>query len=211
MATGGVLLHRRQHVEQPHRVGIKHRAAAKQRKTVAAQVDHVDVGGTQRDAFFQNARAFIDHGIHQPLNDLLVSDAAPLNADVGRMLDDHRVDRLARNRLALARLVVVPAGARLLTETAHLAQQVGGFGIHDVGFIKVAPLADVPADVVASQIPHAERPHRTAKLLDGLVNLLGQATLFQQKAGLAAVLLDDPVANKTVAHARHHADFFQFF
>src|SRR6185436_16358134 len=44
------LLDRIQDVLQADRVGIEHRPAAVGREAVAGQVDHVDVGGAQRDA-----------------------------------------------------------------------------------------------------------------------------------------------------------------
>ena len=69
---------------------------------------------------------------------------------------------------------------------------------------QVTALADCPPDVVARQVPHTERPHRKAKLLDRFVHLLRGAALIEQEAGLAAVLLDHAVANEAIAHARDH-------
>ena len=47
-------------VLQADRVRVPHGSAAIAGKTVAGDVNDVDIGGAQRVAFFQNARAFID-------------------------------------------------------------------------------------------------------------------------------------------------------
>ena len=81
--------------------------------------------GAQRDAFLEDLRAFVDQRVDQALHDLLVGDLARRDAELLAVLLDHLVDDLARDRVALAGLVVVPAGAGLLAEAAQLAQLVG--------------------------------------------------------------------------------------
>ena len=72
------------------------------------------------------------------------------------------------------------------------------------GFLRVVPLADVPADVVAREIRHAERAHREAELLDGLVDLLRRGALFQQQQCLLRILVDHAIADEAIADAGHH-------
>src|SRR2546427_3577996 len=73
-------LDRVQHFVQSHRVGVEHRPAAVRRKAVAGEIDHVDVGGAQRDAFLEDVRAFVGERIHAALDDFLVRDLARLVA-----------------------------------------------------------------------------------------------------------------------------------
>ncbi len=146
----------------------------------------------------------VDQREHQALHDLLVGDLARLDAELLAVLGDHVLDQLGRDRVALAGLVVVPAGAGLLAEAAQLAQLVGAAAVLHVGPLGGAALADRPADVVAGQVAHAERAHGEAEPLDRLVHLLRRAALVQQEAGLAAVLLDHAVADEAVADAGDH-------
>ena len=41
-------------------IGPEHRSAGDFREAVAVEIDDVDIARTQRDAFFQNPRAFVD-------------------------------------------------------------------------------------------------------------------------------------------------------
>src|SRR6266496_538421 len=63
-----------QHFVQAYGVGIEHRSAAIRRKAIAGEIDHVDVGGAQRDAFLQNVRAFVGKRVDAALDDLVVRD-----------------------------------------------------------------------------------------------------------------------------------------
>src|SRR5687767_4276602 len=72
-------LDRSQHFLQPDRVGVEHRPAAVRREAVTREIDHVDVGGAQRDAFLEDVRGLVDQRVDQPLDDLLVGNRASLN------------------------------------------------------------------------------------------------------------------------------------
>src|SRR5436190_2290188 len=146
---GGKALHRLDDVEKALLVGIVHRPAAEEREAVAGEVDHVDVARAHRDAFVDDLGALVDERVDQTLDDLLVADLPRRDAEPGTVLLDHVGDDLARDRVALARHVVVPAGTGLLAEAAQLAQQVGGLRVADVGLLDIAALPAVPADVVA--------------------------------------------------------------
>mmetsp|Transcript_21061 Transcript_21061/g.81577 ORF Transcript_21061/g.81577 Transcript_21061/m.81577 type:complete len:639 (-) Transcript_21061:1062-2978(-) len=149
-------------------------------------------------------RRFVDQGEHQAVDDLLVADVARLGTDGLAVLLQQLVDDRRRDRIALAGLVVIPASAGLLAEAAQFAQAVGAGRVLHARLLDIAALANGPADVIAGQVAHSEGAHREAELLDGLVHLLRAATLVQQEAGLAAVLLDHAVADEAVADARDH-------
>src|SRR6266853_452202 len=57
---GGEALHAVDDVVQAHLVGVEHRPAPVQGKTVTGQVDHVDVGSTRCNAVLQDRRPFVD-------------------------------------------------------------------------------------------------------------------------------------------------------
>ena len=66
---------------QANIVGIMHRAAAPDRKAIAIDPDHVDIARPQSHALLQNARALVDHGENQPLDNLLTLDRSPRDAE----------------------------------------------------------------------------------------------------------------------------------
>src|SRR5690606_23074194 len=101
----------------------------------------------------------------QPLDDLFVADPAWLHADFFAMRRNEFLDHRIGYRLAIAGLVAIPAGPGLLAEAADLAELVGNRRVLVVGLFDIAPLADVPADVVAGEIGHPERAHRETELL----------------------------------------------
>ena len=69
--------------------------------------------------------------------------------------------------VALAGFVAIPARAGLLAEAAELADAIGDAHVAHLRMLGVVTLADVPADVVAREIRHAERAHREAEGFDG--------------------------------------------
>src|SRR5262245_38863523 len=66
------------HFLQPDSVRVPHRAAAPRRVAVAVDVDDVYVDGPQRDAFFQDLRAFVDQRVLRAFDDLFFGDRAAL-------------------------------------------------------------------------------------------------------------------------------------
>ena len=204
-------MHGLHHIEQTHLIGIIHRAAAPNGETVAHQIHHVDVAGFGRNAFFQNVRGLIDQRIDQALHDLFVRNLARCDAQCGAMVFNHLDDFGIRNGIAFASDIVIPARTGLLAKAAFFAQQISGLAVLHVGFFKVAALADGPTNIVARQVTHAERAHGKAKFFHRFVNLRRGATLVQQKATLAAILLDHAVANETITHARYHGGLLDLF
>src|SRR5436190_6707995 len=108
---------------QAHRVGPMHRTAAPGRKAVAVEPDHGDVARARRDPFFQDARAFVDHRIDQPLDDLFLRDVATLHAHAHRGVDNQLLDfGVGPRRTAL---INVESLAGLLSEAALFGQRIG--------------------------------------------------------------------------------------
>src|SRR5574341_2633832 len=138
-----------EHLAQADGVGIEHRPAAIGREAVAREVHHVDVGGAQRDAFLQDARALVDERVDAALDDLVIRDLARLHLDLLAIVDQELFHLGVRNGLAAAFLVAVPAASRFLPVPALLANEVGELRVHHVGALGGAALADLPADVVA--------------------------------------------------------------
>ena len=152
---------------KPDAAGVEHRSAALHGKTVAGEVHDVDVGRALRDAFLQDVRAFVHQRIQQAIDDLRVGDLARHDLQRLAFLVDDLVDHRIRNRIALAGFVAIPAEPGLLSETAELADAIGDAHLSLLRMFRVVTLADVPADVVAGQVRHAERAHRETELLDG--------------------------------------------
>ncbi len=172
MFVGRKLLHAPQDLSQSDLARMEHRSAALQREAITGEIDHVDVGGAQRDTLFENLRAFVDQRIQQPLDDLRVGQAAHLHPERLAFLVDDCVHHGIGNGVALARLVAIPAKTGFLTEAAEFADAIGNAHVAHLRMLGVVALADVPADVIAGQVGHAKRAHREAEALDGLVHLL---------------------------------------
>src|SRR5438477_5731195 len=84
-------LDRLQHLVQSHGVGVEHPSAAIRRKAVAGEIDHVAVGGAQREPFMEDVRAFVGERIHAALDDLVVRDLSRLVAHFFPILGQHLV------------------------------------------------------------------------------------------------------------------------
>src|SRR5258706_5432586 len=59
------------HFFQADRVGVPHGAAPMRGKTVAVEIDDVDVDGTERDAFFEEVRAFVHLRVDATVDDFV--------------------------------------------------------------------------------------------------------------------------------------------
>src|SRR5262252_2286056 len=95
--------------------------------------------------------------------------------------------------------------------TSELAYAIGDPRIHDLRFLDVAALADVPAHVVAGEIAHAERSHRHAEALKRTIDLRRRSALLEEEQGLAQILLEHAIADEAVAHARDHCGLADLF
>src|ERR1700752_1899177 len=83
---------------QTEGIRVPHRAAALGRETVAVEINNVYVRSAQRVTFFENARTFVDQGIHAAINNLAGGYFALRNALVRGPLARERSDfRIARS------------------------------------------------------------------------------------------------------------------
>ena len=80
-------LHRGGHCGQADAVGHVHRPALRSREAVAGQEHEVDVARAQRNAARQQLRALVDHRIEAALQDLVLADRAPGEAQPRRLAD----------------------------------------------------------------------------------------------------------------------------
>src|SRR5215472_5792726 len=157
MRVGGEPMHSANHVVEAERVGVEHRAAARHGKSIAGEIDEIDVGGPQRDAVLQDAGTLVDERKDAAVDDLVVGDLARDEAFLLAVARDERIDRRIGDGVAASGFVAVPARAGLLSEASKLAYAIGDPRINDLRLLDVASLADVPAHVVSGQIAHAER------------------------------------------------------
>src|SRR4029077_5512703 len=148
------------HLLQSYRIGVPHRASSISWETIAVEIDDVDVDCAERVTFLQDARAFIDQGIDAAVDDFVGRNLTLRDAGLGGPLLGPGGDFGIRDSLP-AFVVLVPAGAGLLTKATHFAETVSGKGLADAGFFQVTMfLADAPAYVEAGKIESSERAHR---------------------------------------------------
>src|SRR5262249_59967316 len=99
----------RRRLVQPRCTPIEPRPAAIGREAVPGQIDHVDIRRAQRDALFQDVRAFVGERVHAALDDLVLADRPRLETRLAAIVAEHALDLRIGNRLPAARLVAVPA------------------------------------------------------------------------------------------------------
>src|SRR5260221_7865271 len=125
-------LDRSQPAVRPGAVGMEHRPAAIGRKAVAGEVDHVDVGGAQRDAFLEDVRALVGERVHAALDDFVIADLPRLVAHLFAVRGQHLLELGVRDRLSVAGLLAISAPARLLPEPAFLGDAVGELAVDEI-------------------------------------------------------------------------------
>src|SRR4030095_673761 len=130
--------HRGDDLVQPERLRVEHRSTTRCWKAVAGQVHNVDIARTQRNAFGQDARGFVDQGIDAAFDDFSVVDLARNKADLNAIGVDQCVDLGIANRRAAAALVAIPALAALLAESPQLDHAVTDTAVSDLRFLEVA-------------------------------------------------------------------------
>src|SRR5437667_8924581 len=106
---------------QPDCVGIPHGSSAVGWKPVSVEINDIDISGAQRITLFENAGAFVDHGVNAALDDLLVTDGPPRNAGPPGRLFDQGFDFRIGERLSIF-IVAIPSRAGLLSQSAHLVE-----------------------------------------------------------------------------------------
>src|ERR1051326_3725065 len=154
---------------QSHRVGVPHGTAAVSRKSVASDIDHVDIHRAQRIAFFQDARTFVDEDVNRALDDLLFTNLALRDSCLCAALRDDRLGIGVIVPLAIL-VIFIPAGTGLLTVTARFAETIFDKRLPDGAVEQVAELlANPPADVEAGKVARGPRAHGHSEIVEGSV------------------------------------------
>src|SRR5271168_4757322 len=100
----------------PDAVSPIHQPTAVARKAKAVEPHHIDIAGAIGLALFEDLAGFVDRGEQQPTQDLLVAEAALLDAKFGGLFLDHPRDFGIGVRGTVALFVAEPAGAALLAQ-----------------------------------------------------------------------------------------------
>src|SRR5580692_1535297 len=105
-------------------LGPEHGTPAVGRKTVAIQIDDVDIAGPIGNAFTQYFAADVHEREETALDDLLIAERASRDAVLLRYLLNDLLDHRRGTRGAIPGRIVVEAGLGLLTQTTHFHQYV---------------------------------------------------------------------------------------
>src|SRR5439155_16908760 len=82
----------------------------------------------------------------------------------------------------------VPPRSGFLAELSHFTKTVSREGLANAGFLKMALLlADSPANIESREVPHGQRSHGQAEIVERAVDFLNGCSFFQQKYRLAHV------------------------
>ncbi len=68
---------------EPDSIGIVHRTATPRGKTVAIDIDDVDVARPLRNSLFHNAHALVDQRVDQSIHDLVIGNSTTLYTQCG--------------------------------------------------------------------------------------------------------------------------------
>jgi len=141
-------------MSEPQPISVIHRSATPHGPAIAIHPDHVDVAGTGRDAFFENACALVDHREDHALDDLLRRDRPTGDGEPRRSIENSLLDLRIGQRGSRSGVVAKITLPGLLAEMPGLAQRVLDL------VALAAALADPPADIESGHVGHRERPHR---------------------------------------------------
>src|SRR5580704_3222164 len=195
---------------QANRVGVPHRPAAIGWETVAVEVDDVDIDGAQCESFFKDARTLVHQSVDAAIHDFLPGYFALRNSGFGGPLADQQRDFRIRNGAAVF-VIFVPASARLLPETAHLAEIVSRKSLANSGLLQVAIFfPDSPSDIETGEIPDGERPHGHSEIVERGIDRLNTSAFFQKKNRLADIRMKHSIADKSAAVPYQDANLANF-
>src|SRR6202171_3643563 len=194
---------------QAHRVCEAHRAAALVGKTVAGEIDDVDVHGPQRVTLFQNARTFVDQGVNAAVDNFLCADLPLLDASFSCPLTDQLSNFRIGNGATLG-VIFVPTCASLLTVTAQLAQIVFRQRLASTRFFQMTILfAEATAYSEPGKIAHGQRAHGHAVVVERFVDRLDTRAFFHQELRFTPIRPEHAVSDKATAVPYQHSNFAQ--
>src|SRR5882757_5146148 len=157
----------------------------------------IDVTGTLRNSFLENAHAFIDQRINQPLVNLLIAEFTACDVQLAASIDNQFFNVRIRNRRARSGFVSIIACAGLLPEPPRFTQCI----VDRRHFTAV--FSGTPADIETCEISHRKRTHH-AKLPSNSVDLLRKSPFKQHFSGLANTREKHAIADKAKANADDH-------
>src|SRR5580704_65174 len=141
-----------EHFFEANSVGIPHGTAAMCGKTVAIQINDVDVGSAQRVTFFQNPRTLVDKRIDAAICDLLGGDSTLHDSGLCNPFAKEFINGWVRAGLPLV-VVLVPTRSGFLPEPAELTQTIFGEGLTNAGHFQVPILlANSPANIETGEV-----------------------------------------------------------
>src|SRR5438105_1893156 len=116
MQASGIAAYSAHYFRETDRICVEHGPATQNGEAVTIQVNEVDVGSALCDSLLQDLRPLIHQRIHEALDDFAIADVAPGDPGFGGVAHNHCIDLGVRSGGSIARAVVIPARARLLSE-----------------------------------------------------------------------------------------------
>src|SRR6266699_2863401 len=196
---------------QANGVRIPHGTTAIGRKSVAVQVNDVNIDGAQGIAVIEDTSAFVHERIEAAIDNFFSGDLALGNPCFGGPLP-YQLSHFGVGKGAPLFVIFVPAGAGFLPITPQLAKFVFGERLANTGLLQVTIFfADAPADIETREIPGGQWPHCHAEVVERFIHGLDASALFDEKLRFPAVGAEHAVAHKAHAIADENADFPELF
>src|SRR6266704_1718617 len=192
---------------QANGVRIPHGTTAIGRKSVAVQVNDVNIDGAQGIALFEDSSAFVHERIEAAIDNFFSGDLPLGNPCLGGPLP-YQLSHFRIGKGTPLFVIFVPADAGFLPITPQLAKFVFGERLTNTGLLQMTIFfADTPADIETREIPCGQWSHCHAEVVERFIHGLDASALFDEKLRFAAVRAKHAVAYKTRAIADENADF----
>src|SRR6266436_123199 len=150
---------------QANGVRMPHGTTAIGRKSVAVQVNDVDINGAQSIALFEDSSAFVHERVKAAIDNFFSGDLALGNPCFGGPLP-YQLSHFGIGKGAPPVVIFVPAGTGFLSITPQLAKFVFGKRLANTGPLQVTILfADAPADIETREIPCGQWSHCHAEVV----------------------------------------------
>src|SRR6266571_109510 len=176
-------------------------------KSVAVQVNDVDIDGAQSIALFEDSSAFVHERIEAAIDNFFSGDLTLGNPCCGGPLP-YQLRHFGIGKGTPLVVIFVPADAGFLPITPQLAKFVFGERLTNTGLLQMTIFfADTPADIETREIPRGQWSHCHAEVVERFIHGLDASALFDEKLRFAAVRAEHAVAHKAHAIADENADF----
>src|SRR6266487_698249 len=192
---------------QANGVRMPHGTTAIGGKSVAVQVNDVDINGAQGIALFEDTSAFVHERVKAAIDNFFSGDLTLGNPCLGGPLP-YQLRHFGIGKGTPLVVIFVPAGGGFLPITPQLAKFVFGERLASTGLLQVTIFfADAPADIEPREIPCGQWPHCHAEVVERFIHGLDASALFDEKLRFATVRAEHAVAYKAHAIADKNADF----